>query len=217
MTDELKKTARSKVKRVARRAHYDRDTINAVLDATVLCHVAYVIDGEPYCTPTLHWREGDHVYWHGSSKSRFLKSVVGKRACLTVSHLDGLVIARSAFHHSVNYRSAMLYGEVELVSDADKAEKLKNLIDHIYPGRWDSLRPMNGQEVKATTVLRMAIDEGAAKVRTGGPVDDEEDYALPIWAGVVPLRVEIGAPEPDPRNLDGIEIPEHIRNFRLGR
>ena len=218
MSSDLKKTERSRAKRVAKRGRYDRATVDAILDATPLCHVAYVIDGEPYCTPTLHWREGDHVYWHGSSASRFLEKAIGERVCLTVSHLDGLVLARSAFHHSVNYRSVMLFGTAEKVEDpGEKAEKFRNLIEHLYPGRWDSLRPMLAKEVKATTVLRIAIDEGSAKVRTGGPVDDEEDYALPIWAGVVPLRLELGAAQADPRNLPGVEIPDHVARLKIGR
>ena len=218
MSDEnLQKTDRSRVKREHERALYDRDVVNSILDASPLCHVAYVIDGKPYCTPTLQWREGDHVYWHGSSASRFLRQAEDTEVCLTVTHFDGLVLARSAFYHSVNYRSVMLFGKAERVPDDEKAAKLKNVTDAIFPGRWDSLRPISDQEVKATAVFRMKIDEGAAKVRAGDPEDEEEDYALPIWAGVIPLTLTEGEIIPDPRNLDGVELPEHLKGFRLDK
>lgn len=215
--DTLEKTERSRVKRNHERGAYDLETLYAILDATPLCHVAYVIDGKPYCTPTLQWREGDYIYWHGSSASRFLRKAEDTEVCLTVTHMDGLVLARSAFHHSINYRSAMLFGAAERVADADKAEKFHNLLEALYPGRWDELRPMTDQEVKATKVFRMAIDEGAAKVRTGDPVDDDEDYALPIWAGVIPLTLAEGEIIPDPRNPDGVDVPEHVLSFRLDK
>lgn len=213
---DLRKTDKSKVKRLAARGAYDRETVYAILDAGALCHVAYAIDGEPYCTPTLYWREDDHVYWHGSSISRFLQQVEGKSVCLTVTHFDGLVLARSAFHHSANYRSAMLFGAVEVVPDAEKPARLQAFVERMYPGRWDILRPMTDKEAAITTVVRMRIDEGSAKVRTGGPSDDADDYALPIWAGVIPLILMPGKPISDPRNLDGVEPPDHVANFQLG-
>lgn len=217
----LKKNAapseRVRVKRVHERGHYDRETVAAILDAMPLAHVGYVFDGQPYVTPTLQWREGDRVYWHGSSASRMLEASEGADVCLTVTLFDGLVLARSAFHHSANYRAVMILGRAEKVSDPEKKERhLKTFVDGMMPGRWDMLRPMTRQEAKATTVLSMPIDEASAKIRTGMPKDDEEDYALPIWAGVLPLRLKPAAAEPDPRNLEGVTMPEHVREYRIG-
>ena len=215
MEKQLRPTRRSRVKRDHERGVYGRAAVDAILDATGLCHVAYLLDGAPAIVPTFHWREGDHVYWHGSSASRFLRQSAGTPVSLCASCLDGLVLARSAFHHSVNYRSAILYGEAFQVAEADKEARLRAFLDGLYPGRWQSLRPITAKELKATTVLGMAIDEGAAKVRTGMPVDDEEDYALPIWAGVLPLRRVAGAPQPDPRNLAGVDTPRHVLDFDM--
>ncbi len=213
--NDLKKTERSEVRRMKERGIYDRQAVNAILDAGFMCHVAYTIDGHPYCTPTLFWRSGDHVYWHGSSVSRFLKQAAGHPACLTVTHVDGFVLARSAFNHSMNYRSAMLFGQVEEVTGPAKLEQLKVMVDHLFPGRWDELRPVTDKELNATTVLRMAIDEGSAKVRDGDPSDNKADYELPIWAGVVPLKQSMGPAIPDPANLPGVEMPAHIRSLVL--
>ena len=189
---------RTRVKRANNRAVYDRAAIDAILDAGMICHVGYVHDGYPVVTPTIYWREGDHVYWHGSSASRMLRAAEGADVCLTVTHLDGLVLARSAFHHSANYRSVMLFGKASKVEDdAVHTAHLKTFVDGIYPGRWDTLRPMNAQELKATTTLYMRIDEVSAKVRATGPIDDEADMDTPVWAGVVPLTLRAGAPEPD--------------------
>ena len=179
---QLIPTELTKVRRVHKRGSYDREVINAILDATPLCHVGYVIEGKPAVTPTLQWREGDHVYWHGSSASRALRKSEDLDVCLTVSLLDGLVLARSGFHHSANYRSAMIFGRATKVEDVDKkAALLDNFVDHIYPGRSKILRPMTAKEIKATTVLSLPIDEASAKIRAEGVKDDEEDYALPIW------------------------------------
>jgi len=213
--NDLKKTERSDVKRMKERGIYDRQAVNAILDAGFMCHVAYTIDGHPYCTPTLFWRSGDHVYWHGSSVSRFLKQAAGHPVCLTVTHLDGFVLARSAFNHSMNYRSVMLFGQVEEVTGPAKLEQLKVMVDHLFPGRWNELRPVTDKELNATTVLRMAINEGSAKVRGGDPSDNKADYDLPIWAGVVPLKQSIGPVIPDPANLPGVEMPAHIRSLVL--
>ena len=215
-TGKLKKTPRTRLVRNAKRADYDRTVVNEIIDATPLCHVSYIIDGRPYITPTLQWREGDIIYWHGSSASRFLRQIVGKDVCLAITHFDGLVLARSAFHHSINYRSVMLFGEAVKIEDARKEELLQSFVENLIPGRWEQLRPMTNQEAKATTVFSMPIDEGSAKVRTGPPVDDDEDYSLPIWAGVLPISQVLLTPEPDPKNLEGLEVPEHIRNYKLG-
>ncbi len=214
MTD-LRKTGRSAVKRMKERGIYDRKQVNEILDAGFMCHVAYTIDDHPYCTPTLFWRSGDHVYWHGSSVSRFLKQAVGAPACLTVTHVDGFVMARSAFNHSMNYRSVMLFGRVEEVTGEAKSEQLKVMVEQLFPGRWDELRPVTDKEINATTVLRMAIDEGSAKVRAGDPSDNKADYELPIWAGVIPLSMAPGELVPDPANLPGVEVPAHLRGFTL--
>ncbi len=210
-------TDRARLRRTHERGAYDPASLYAVLDANPVCTIGYVIDGKPFATPTLQWREGSHVYWHGSSASRMLKKTLGQEVCLTVTCLDGWVLGRSAMHHSVNFRSAMLFGTAFKVEDPEaKTERLRTMVDGLFPGRWDMLRPMTGQELKATTVFGMEIDEGAAKVRSGPPIDDEEDYALPIWAGVIPTRTEFLPPEPDPRNLDGVEMPGHVRDFKIG-
>lgn len=210
-------TDRSRLRRAHERGSHDREALNAILDANPICTIAYVIDGKPFATPTIQWREGNHVYWHGSAASRMLKKSEGHEVCLTVSITDGYVLARSAYHHSVNYRSAMLFGTAFRVEEPDEKEaRLRAFVDGLFPGRWDVLRPPTAQEMKATTVLGMEIDEGAAKVRGGGPVDDDEDYALPIWAGVVPVETRFLPPEPDPRNLPGVEMPDHVRDFRTG-
>ena len=212
---DLKKTGRSDVKRMKERGIYDREAVNAILDTSFMCHIAYTIDDHPYCTPTMFWRSGDYVYWHGSSVSRFLKQTLGGPACFTVTHADGFVMARSAFNHSMNYRSVMLFGQVEEVTGPAKLEQLKIMVDHLFPGRWDELRPVTAKEVNATTVLRMAIEEGSAKVRDGDPSDNKADYELPVWAGVVPLKQIMGEIIPDPANLPGVEIPAHIRDLVL--
>ncbi len=202
---------RARLRRVHERGQYDRDSIDAVLDAGLLCHVGYVADGLPYVTPTLHWRIDDKVYWHGSSASRALRAGESAEVCLTVSFLDGLVLARSGFHHSVNYRSAMVFGKAQIVDDAEeKTRVLDNLIDRIAPGRVAEIRRPTDQELKATTVLWLPLDNASAKVRNGPPVDDEEDYALPVWAGILPVTGQVGAPIADPRLTAGIDPPAYL-------
>ena len=208
---------RMRVKRSHERADYDSKAIHAILDAMPMCHVGYVVDGEPYVTPTLQWREGDRVYWHGSSASRALRKSVSAEVCLTVSILDGMVMARSGFHHSVNYRAVMVKGIAEKVTDPKaKARHLETMVEQLFPGRWELLREMNAKEAKSTTVLSMPLTEASAKIRPGMPIDDEEDYALPIWAGVIPVRMEVLPPENDPRNLPGVTVPDHVRNYKIG-
>ena len=213
---ELQKTPRSRLVRNPSRANYDRNVVNQIIDATPLCHVSYIIDGRPYVNPTLQWREGDTIYWHGSSASRFLRQIVGKEVCIAVTHFDGYVLARSALHHSINYRSVMLFGEATKIEEKDKNSLLDNFVEALIPGRLEKLRQMTDQEAKATTVFSMPIDEGSAKVRTGQPVDDVEDYSLPIWAGVIPISQIQHDPIPDPQNQAGLEVPQHIRDFKLG-
>ncbi|MBX3684347.1 MAG: pyridoxamine 5'-phosphate oxidase family protein, partial [Thauera sp.] len=178
------------------RAHYDADTIAAIVDAAMLCTVAFQLDGAVHAIPTIHWREGGHLYLHGAKASRMLKALTDGEACVTIALADGLVLARSAMHHSMNYRSVVIYGRFEAVTaPEDKLASLRAFIDGLYPGRWDTLRPINDKELNATTVLRIALDEASAKVRDWGVKDDEEDLAWPVWAGVIPLRTETGEPE----------------------
>jgi nitroimidazol reductase NimA-like FMN-containing flavoprotein (pyridoxamine 5'-phosphate oxidase superfamily) len=208
---------RTRVKRVAKRAKYDAETVHGILDATPICNVGYVFKGTPYVTPTLQWREGDHLYWHGSSASRMLEACEETQVCVTVSLIDGFVMARSAYNHSCNYRSVMVFGTAKKVTDiAEKELRLKNFTNGLWPGRWDMLRKMTAQELKATTVLKLSLEESSAKVRTGPPGDDEEDYALPIWAGVIPVQQQVLAPVDDPRLLPGVAVPEHITKFKFG-
>jgi hypothetical protein len=209
MTDEAR-TARTRLRRSPTRGRYDRAAVDAILDGGVLCHVGYVIDGQPMVTPTLYWREGDRVYWHGSAASNMLRAVDGAPVCLTVSHFDGLVLARSGFHHSVNYRSVMLLGEARVEDASASPELLDRFVDALVPGRAATLRRPTAQELKATTVVSIEIDELSAKVREGGPVDEPEDYELPIWAGVVPLHLEVDEAIPDDRLLSGVELPDHV-------
>ncbi|MEM8811662.1 MAG: pyridoxamine 5'-phosphate oxidase family protein [Pseudomonadota bacterium] len=205
---------RTRLRRVHERGSYGRDSLHAVLDATPLCHVGYTIDGLPHVTPTLQWRDGDRVYWHGSSASRALRESTGTDVCLSVAVLDGLVLARSAFHHSANYRSVTVFGKArKLLDPAEKTKALRRFVDLLFPDRWDTLRAMTDQEVKATTVLWMPLDEASAKVRTGGPVDDKADYGLPIWAGVIPFRTETSRPIPDDRLQTGLTVPDHVRAY----
>ncbi len=208
-------TSRTRLKRMPKRGHYDRETVYAVLDAGFVCHVGYVIDGLPYVTPTCYWREGDAVYWHGSSASRMLRQLEkGAECCLTVTHVDALVLARSGFHHSINYRAAMLFGRAHKVEDArEKLAKMETFVERIAPGRWQGLRPVNKQELKATTLLGMDLREASAKIRTGPPIDDDKDYALPIWAGLVPIRMVAGEPSDDGRLASGTKRPAHLDDF----
>ncbi len=203
-------TPRTKLTRAPDRGHHDRETIDAILDAGLLCHVAYVLDGAPVVTPTLYWRHENRVYWHGSSASRMLRKSAGTEVCLTVSHLDGIVLARSGFHSSINYRSVMLFGTAEQVPDEDAPAVLDHFIEHLAPGRLETLRPPTTQELKATTILSMQIEEASAKVRTGPPGDDEEDYALPTWAGVIPVTTTLGDPIPDPRLPETTPVPPNV-------
>lgn len=209
---------RSRVRRRHDRGRYDRETIYAVLDAALLCHVGYVIDGLPYVTPTLFWREGERLFWHGSSASRMLRRQSGGiPVCVTVSHVDALVVARSGFHHSLNYRAVMAFGAAAVVADDEtKTAALNGFIERLYPGRNHVIRPILPQELKATTLMSMIIDEASAKIRTGGPIDDEADYALDCWAGVIPIGTRIGAATADPRLKPGIPLLEGLGHWTEG-
>lgn len=208
-------TDRTKVKRLPARGAYDRETIYSILDDAFICHVGYVIDGQPYVIPTGYARIGDDLYIHGSSASRMLRKLAqGVDVCVTVTLVDGLVLARSAFHHSINYRSAVILGRAVLVEDDDEKNRaLEAFTEHIIPGRWPEIRWPNELELKATSVLKLPIEEASAKVRTGDPKDDEEDYAMEIWAGVLPLQVVPGEPVADTRLEHDVPVPAHVSNY----
>lgn len=211
-------TKKTRVKRLFQRACYDRETVHAVLDAGLMCHVGYVIDGQPYVTPTAYWRDGERVYWHGSSASRMLRQVKqGVPVCFTVALFDGLVLARSGFHSSINYRSVMAFGSAEQVTgEAEKLAALEAFSERLTPGRWAELRPPTKQEVKATLVMSLQLSEVVAKVRGGPPSDDQEDYSLEVWAGEVPVRQVIDPPLDDPRLNAGIKAPDYLELFKFG-
>ena len=219
MSDSYPITPVNRVKRLHERGAYDHATVHALLDASMLCHVAYVVDGQPYCTPTLFWREGTRLYWHGSSASRMLRNQSeGEPVCLTVSHLDSLVLARSAFNHSVDYRAVMAFGRAREVTDeAEKTSAIRAMVDRFYPGRTDLLRAPTGQEIKATRFVGMEIEQASAKVRAKGIGDDEEDYALPIYAERIPVLTVLGKPEPCARLVEGVARPEGLAGYVEGR
>ncbi len=213
------KTAVNRVKRVPDRGHYDKETIYAILDAALVCHIAYVIDGRPYCTPTNFWREGDHLYWHGSSASRMIRTQgQGVPVCVTVTHLDALVMARSGFHHSVNYRSVMAFGTAHIVEDtAKKLELMDSFIDRIYPGRSKLIRQPDKQELKATTLMGMEIEHASGKIRDKHVADEEEDYAtVPAWSALYPVTQVIGEASDCPRQLPGLTRPAEMADFEPG-
>jgi uncharacterized protein len=209
-------SARTSVKRKPQRAAYDRATIDKILDEGLICHVGFSADGQTFVLPTIHARVGDRVFLHGSPASRLLQTLAaGTEACLAVTIVDGLVLARSAMHHSMNYRSVVLFGTASVVEDdAEKLQVLKALTDHIVPGRWSDVRAPSEQELRQTLLLGIPIDEASAKIRTGPPLDDEPDYDLPAWAGVIPLGLAASEPIPDPRLRPGINPPAYARNYR---
>ena len=217
-SNNLKVTKRSKVRRLPKRGSQERELIYDILDEALVAHVGFIVDNQPFVIPMAYGRKGDRLYLHGSSVSRLLKTLEqGVDVCCTVTLLDGLVIARSLFHHSMNYRSVVLFGKAKLVeSEAEKMNALQALSEQMIPGRWSDARIPNSQELKATKVLSFPIEEGSAKVRTGAPSDDLEDYALPIWAGELPLKLTAGIPVLDPKLAPNIAIPEYITHYRRG-
>jgi len=208
---------RNRVRRAHERASYDQDAIHALFDRAVICHAAYVIDGQPFITPTTHWRRGQRLFWHGSSAGRMARHLRQGVACsVCVSFLDGMVLARSAFHHSLNYRSAIAFGTARAVVDEEgKMQALEAMIEHLYPGRWPHIRPPSAQEMKATTVIAMDIEDAVMKARSGPPVDDEEDHALDVWAGVLPVARAFATAEDDPLLRAGIACPDALINPEL--
>jgi nitroimidazol reductase NimA-like FMN-containing flavoprotein (pyridoxamine 5'-phosphate oxidase superfamily) len=209
----------TRLKRRPDRGHYEHATVHALLDAATLCHVSYVIDGQPYCTPTLFWREGNRLYWHGSSASRMLRNQsAGQPVCLTVTHMDAFILARTGFNHSIDYRSVMAFGHARLLEEeAERRRALMMMVDRLFPGRTARLRASTGQEVKATAIVWMEIERASAKIRAKGVVDDEEDYTLPIYAERLPVQMVIGDPEPCPRLQAGLTRSPDLRGYTAGR
>ena len=212
----MKRTKRTEFRRLPRRGSHDADTINAILDAGFLAHVGFCVYGQPYVIPTLYGRDGEKLYLHGSAASRLLGTLeTGIASCINVTLVDGLVLARSAFHHSMNYRSVVAFGIAHRIDDpAEKTRALRVISEHLIAGRWDDVRNPSEKELKATAVLEFLIEEASAKIRTGAPVDDEEDYGLAIWAGILPLTLEAKPPIPDSRLEDSIKVPDYLLRSR---
>ncbi|MGO8958493.1 MAG: pyridoxamine 5'-phosphate oxidase family protein [Streptosporangiaceae bacterium] len=207
----LSSTPRTTLHRLSERGQTERAALDAVLDAGLVCHLGVNVDGVPVVLPTGYGRIGPTLYLHGSSANRSLLAAAGQQVCVTITLLDGLVCARAVFHHSMNYRSAVIFGEARLVTDADeKLAALRAVTDHLVPGRWEHTRQPNRKELAATAVVALPLDEASVKVRSGGPKDDPEDYDSGIWAGVLPAALTFGAAEPDPVLADGVAVPEHI-------
>jgi nitroimidazol reductase NimA-like FMN-containing flavoprotein (pyridoxamine 5'-phosphate oxidase superfamily) len=215
---EIQVTPRTKLGRLPDRGRHDRETINAILDEGFICHVGFVVDGQPFVIPTGYGRKDDHIYFHGSAASRMLRNLSkGVPVCLTVTLVDALVLARSIFHHSMNYRSVVVLGTATLIEDRDeKWEALHVISDNIIRGRWNEVREPNEQELKATAVMKLPITEVSAKVRTGPPKDEKEDYDLPIWAGILPLVTRPAEPVADAAMKMTADVPESVRKYRRG-
>ncbi|UCC53698.1 MAG: pyridoxamine 5'-phosphate oxidase family protein, partial [Anaerolineaceae bacterium] len=209
----------NRLRRIPERGIYDQETIYQIIDDALICHVGLVQDGRPFVIPTLHARRDDEILLHGATTSRLIRHAqAGNQLCLTFTHVDGIVLARSVFHHSINYRSVVLFGQGQLVQgDQANMDALEQFTERLLPGRWDDARSPNAKELKATSVVAISIESASAKVRSGAPGDDEEDYALPHWAGVLPVRQEVGSPEPDGRLADGTPLPDYIVDYILSR
>jgi nitroimidazol reductase NimA-like FMN-containing flavoprotein (pyridoxamine 5'-phosphate oxidase superfamily) len=208
----LSRTPRTRLRRKSERGRTDRRDLYALLDAGIICHLGVVVDGMPVVLPTGYGRDGDTLYLHGSTGNRALAAAAGQQVCVTVTHLDGLVLARSVNHHSMNYRSAMIFGRARRVTDdGEHLSALRTVVEHIAPGQWAAAREPSRKELAATVVLAVPLDEASVKVRDEGVADEPEDYELDVWAGVVPVRTVFGAPEPDPALRPGTEVPRHVR------
>lgn len=215
----MKLTKRTELRRLANRGSHDSQTIYTILDAAFLAHVGFQVNGQPFVIPTLYGRNEDKLYLHGSSASRMANELAtGVLACVTVTLLDGLVLARSAFHHSMNYRSVVAFGTARKIEEAGQKQRALRIIsEHLIAGRWNDVRAPTGQELKATAVLEFSIEEASAKIRRGPPLDEEDDYRLPVWAGVLPLRVEAQRPIPDSRLANGSEVPQYVLRFGIDK
>ncbi|HEX8174930.1 MAG TPA: pyridoxamine 5'-phosphate oxidase family protein [Pyrinomonadaceae bacterium] len=218
MSELLQTTARTKLKRLPKRGSVERKAIYRILDEAFVCHVGFTVDEQPYVIPTGYARDGDRLLIHGSALSRMLRAMAWEAdVCVTVTLLEGLVLARSAFHHSMNYRSVVIFGRAKVISsEQEKLEALRAFTEHIVPGRWKDVRPPTENELKATLVLSFDIDEASAKIREGPPVDDDADYELDVWAGVIPLRLVAGAPVDDAKLKDGIAVPQYASSYKRG-
>jgi nitroimidazol reductase NimA-like FMN-containing flavoprotein (pyridoxamine 5'-phosphate oxidase superfamily) len=216
MTETITPTGRTQVRRLPDRGRYDAEVIHRILDEALYCHMGFVAGRHPVVIPTIHARHGDRLYVHGSPASRMLRTVKGgAELCVTVTLVDGLVLARSAFHHSMNYRSVVVFGTAHEVTDTtEKRTAFRALVDHVVPGRWSDVRPPSEKEIRSTLVLALPLNEASAKVRTGPPIDEEADYGLPVWAGELPLRTVAGRPVADPRMPPGAVIPAHVTSWR---
>ena len=219
MSEILSPTEKTKLKRIPKRGNFERAAIYRILDEAFICHVGFAVDNQPFVIPTSFARIGDRLVIHGSAASRMMRSLSEEiDVCVTVTLIDGLVLARSAFHHSMNYRSVVVFGKAKVVSDElEKYAALKAFTEHIVPGRWSSVRPPTKNELKGTTVLTLSLTEASAKIRAGGPVDDEEDYELEVWAGVLPLSLKSAAPVADERVKDGVAVPPNVLNYNRKR
>lgn len=213
--DERSPGARTRVRRLPKRGVYDLDTIRRILDEGVVCHVGVVDDGGPVVIPTAYARDGDRLLIHGSTASRLMRALSsGAPACIVVTHVDGLVLARSVFHHSMNYRSVVIFATARPIEERGaKLEALRALVEHLVPGRWDDAREPNESELDATAVVELPLDEASAKMRSGPPADEDEDYGLPVWAGVLPLETVVRPPVPDERLPAGVEAPEYVTRY----
>ena len=212
--EQFEVTTLNKVKRAPERGHYDKETVYGILDAGFLCHISFVVNGRPFIIPTLYGREDNRLYIHGATTSRMIKNLEeGVAMTLAVSHVDGLVLARSAFHHSMNYRSVVVFGNAFPVEDENKEHALYVISEHLIRDRWNEVRPPNAKELKATTVLAIEIDQASAKIRTGPPKDDKEDYDLDIWAGVIPVGMGVGTPERDPLLKNGTKVSPSVKSY----
>lgn len=216
---EFNQTAKNRVKRLPNRAVYDKEVIYKIIDQAIICHVGFVQESQPFVIPTLHARIEDSVLIHGAATSRLMKhAAVGNELCITITLVDGLVLARSAFHHSINYRSVVLFGQGSIINEREeKLRALRIFTDYLMPGRWADVRPPTETEMKATTIVSMPIELASAKMRQGPPGDDAEDYQLDVWAGIVPIRQHVDQPIADPLLKDGVEIPENVQRYVLNQ
>ena len=213
--EPILRSDRNKIKRVPKRGNYEREIVYQILDEGLVCYVSFVVEGQPFVIPTAYGRVDNKLYIHGSPASRMLRALqTGIEVCVCVTLVDGVVLARSAFHHSLNYRSVVVFGTASIVEDPEhKLAALKAFCDHVIPQRWQEVRPPSHQELKGTLVLALPLNEASAKIRTGAPIDDEQDYQIPVWAGVIPLKINAGEPIKDSRLSSEIAIPAYVKNY----
>jgi nitroimidazol reductase NimA-like FMN-containing flavoprotein (pyridoxamine 5'-phosphate oxidase superfamily) len=216
MSKEIQSTAKTKLKRLPKRGNFDRETIYKILDEAFICHIGFTVEGQTFVIPTAYGRKGDTLYVHGSAASRMMREMSkGIDVCITVTLVDGLVLARSAFHHSINYRSVVIFGKAEIVeNEAEKNDALFAFTEHLIPNRWAEIREPNSKELKGTTVLKLEITEASAKIRMGNPIDDDEDMNLDVWAGVIPLQIVAGEPIDDDLLKEKMLVPEYLKDYK---